>query len=142
VYPLSALSKAVIRREIDAVPVGCCSDGVAGFHHLRVQLVNEDFQAESLAQFGGPADMIDVGVGEDQRGDPPRVDSRPIDVRQDGLEASSGAAVDHDRFLTEIDHKGGGTLGVRGLRSADQINVPGNRLSIRHPRCLFAADRF
>ena len=63
-------------------------------------------------------------------------------VRQDGLEASSGAAVDHDRFPAEIDHKGGGILGVGDLRSADQINAPGNPLSIRHPRCLFAADRF
>lgn len=79
--------------------------------------------------------MIDVAMSEDQRGDGSLVDAGGLDVGQDDLKASASATVDHDRLPVKTYYERGGVLGMRDLRPADQIDVPGNRLRIRHRCC-------
>ena len=121
-------------REIRFIPVGRRHDGVAFLDGTGVQFVGGQFAAEIFPEIRRSADVIDVAVREDDRGDLLRVEARALDVAHQRPRAAAGAGIDHDELATEIDDEDRGILRHGDVRSAHKPDALDDHLGLT--QCL------
>ena len=105
-------------REIRFIPVGRRHDGVAFLDGVGILVVGGQFAAEIFPKPGRSANVIDVAVREDDRGDLLRVEARALDVADQRAGAAAGAGIDHDKLATEINDEDRGILRHGDVRPA------------------------
>ena len=119
-------------REIRFIPVGRRHDGVAFLDGIGILVVGGQFAAKIFPEPRRRADVIDVAVREDDRGDLLRVEARALNVADKRPGAAAGPGIYHDELATEIDDEGRGILRHGDVRPAHKPDTVDDQLCFAH----------